>query len=83
MQLFIHDIAHPPGLMTTLCNTFYEDEVCLKLTSRAFFLNIFFRAYLRFLWQVISEAAYVKWEDDVKDTTQGREQVGPLFPLIG
>lgn len=27
MQLFVHDIGHPSGLMTTLFKTFYEEEV--------------------------------------------------------
>eukprot|EP00250_Pteridium_aquilinum_P019714 c24548_g1_i1 orf=574-6834(-) len=27
MQLYVHDVGHPQGLMTTLFNTFYEDEV--------------------------------------------------------
>lgn len=49
MQLFVHDIGHPMGLMTTLFRTFYEQEV-------------------------ISESAYVKWEDDVNDPTLGREK---------
>ena len=33
MQLFVHDMAHPAGLMTDLCSTFYNEEVCVKIAS--------------------------------------------------
>ncbi|CAM6021361.1 unnamed protein product [Sphagnum balticum] len=49
VQLFVNELGHPQGLMSTLFDNFYHEEV-------------------------ISERAYFRWQDDVNDTTPGRDR---------
>lgn len=49
IEVFIQDMDHPMGLMTTLFSLFYETKV-------------------------ISKCAYLNWDEDVKDSTAGRNK---------